>query len=47
MQTYYEETVFAALKEELGVSNPHEVPALEKIVVTTHCGRATDRKLRR
>ena len=44
MQKYYEDTVFEALKKELGVSNPHQVPALEKIVVTTHCGRATDRK---
>jgi len=44
MQTYYEDTVFAALKEELGLTNPHQVPALEKIVVTTHCGRASDRK---
>jgi large subunit ribosomal protein L5 len=44
MQTYYEDTVRAALKEELGCTNPHEVPALEKIVVTTHCGKATDRK---
>ncbi len=33
-----------ALKEELGCTNPHQVPGLEKIVVTTHCGRATDRK---
>ncbi len=44
MQKYYEDTVFAQLKEELGCTNPHEVPALEKIVVTTHCGRASDRK---
>ncbi len=44
MQTYYEDTVRDVLKKELGVSNPHEVPALEKIVVTTHCGKATDRK---
>lgn len=34
----------AALTEELGCTNPHQVPRLEKIVVTTHCGRATDRK---
>ncbi len=44
MQKYYEDTVFAALKKELGVSNPHQVPVLEKIVVTTHCGKAADRK---
>ena len=44
LQKYYKEKVFPALKEELGCKNPHEVPALEKIVVTTHCGSATDRK---
>ncbi|SHK36020.1 large subunit ribosomal protein L5 [Rubritalea squalenifaciens DSM 18772] len=44
MQKYYEDTVFAALKEELGCVNPHQVPRLEKIVVTTHCGGASDRK---
>lgn len=44
MQTYYEDTVRAALTKELGCTNPHQVPALEKIVVTTHCGKATDRK---
>lgn len=44
MQTYYQEKVVPALTKELGVSNPHQVPRLEKIVVTTHCGRATDRK---
>jgi len=43
-KTYYKEKVFSALKEELKLTNPHEVPVLEKIVVTTHCGRAADRK---
>lgn len=33
-----------ALTKELGCTNPHQVPRLEKIVVTTHCGSATDRK---
>lgn len=33
-----------ALTKELGCTNPHQVPGLEKIVVTTHCGSATDRK---
>ena len=33
-----------ALTKELGCTNPHQVPALEKIVVTTHCGSASDRK---
>lgn len=44
MQTYYEEKCVSALKEELKCNNPHEVPRLEKIVVTTHCGNANDRK---
>jgi len=44
LKTYYKEKVFSALKEELGCKNSHEVPALEKIVVTTHCGSANDRK---
>ena len=33
-----------ALKEELKCTNLHQVPRLEKIVVTTHCGGASDRK---
>lgn len=44
MQSYYEETVAPALYKELGCTNTHEVPRLEKIVVTTHCGGASDRK---
>jgi len=44
LKTYYKEKVFPALKDELGCTNPHQVPALEKIVITTHCGSATDRK---
>lgn len=44
LETYYKEKVFPALKEEQGYKNPHEVPFLEKIVVTTHCGSASDRK---
>jgi len=44
LKKHYKEKVFAALKEELGCQNTHEVPALEKIVITTHCGSATDRK---
>lgn len=33
-----------ALSEELKCTNPHQVPRLEKIVVTTHLGSANDRK---
>lgn len=44
MQLFYEDKVIPALKKELECKNPHEVPQLEKIVVTTHCGKASDRK---
>lgn len=44
LQKHYKEKVFPALQEALGCKNPHEVPSLEKIVVTTHCGSASDRK---
>jgi large subunit ribosomal protein L5 len=44
MQTYYQEKVVPALNEELKCTNPHQVPRLEKIVVTTHWGGASDRK---
>ncbi len=40
----YQETLIPALKEKLGVSNIHEVPRLEKIVVTSCMGSQTDRK---
>lgn len=44
LKTFYKEKVVPALAKELGTSNPHQVPSLEKIVVTTHVGSATDRK---
>ncbi len=44
LQTFYKEKVVDQLKKELGLTNIHEVPALEKIVVTTHVGSASDRK---
>ena len=34
-----------ALKEKLGYANPHQVPCLEKIVVTSCMGKAADRKV--
>lgn len=40
----YQEEVVPALKEKLGVANIHEVPHLEKIVVTSCMGSQTDRK---
>ncbi len=42
---HYKEKVVPALKEKLGYTNPHEVPTLEKIVVTTCMGNAPDRKV--
>lgn len=45
LQQYYEEKVAPALKEKLGLKNVNEVPKLEKVVVTSHCGRfLNDRK---
>ena len=41
LKTRYRETVQAALKEELGLTNVMEVPRLEKIVVNMGVGRAT------
>lgn len=44
LKTYYQDKVVPALTMEQGYKNPHQVPALEKIVVTTHVGSASDRK---
>ena len=44
LQTYYKDKVVPTLIKEQGYSNPHQVPRLEKIVVTTHVGSAADRK---
>lgn len=41
----YKEKVVPALKEKLGYTNPHQVPQLEKIVVTSCMGKSADRKL--
>lgn len=40
----YKTRVIPALKEKLGLANPHEVPKLEKIVVNCGVGREADRK---
>lgn len=42
---YYREKAIPALKEKMGYTNPNAVPKLEKIVVTSCMGKATDRKL--
>ena len=41
----YKEKVVPALKEKLGYANPHQVPRLEKIVVTSCMGKSPDRKV--
>ena len=41
LRTRYDEQVKAQLKEQLGLSNPMEVPRLTKIVVNCGVGRAT------
>jgi len=43
--THYKEKVVPALKEKLGYTNPHQVPRLEKIVVTSCMGKSPDRKV--
>jgi large subunit ribosomal protein L5 len=45
LQKQYKEKVAPALKEKLGYTNPHQVPRLEKIVVTSCMGKSPDRKL--
>ena len=43
--TKYKEKVVPALKEKLGYANPHQVPRLQKIVVTSCMGKSPDRKV--
>lgn len=45
LQQHYQDTVIPALKEKLGYANVHQVPRLEKIVVTSCMGKAPDRKV--
>lgn len=42
---HYREKAVPALKEKMGYTNPNAVPKLEKIVVTSCMGKASDRKL--
>lgn len=44
LQTLYRETIVPELENKLGVSNVHQVPKLEKIVVNIGLGRAKDDK---
>ncbi|MCU0781877.1 MAG: 50S ribosomal protein L5 [Akkermansiaceae bacterium] len=45
LQQHYKDKVVPALKEKFGYTNPHQVPRLEKIVVTSCQGKAPDRKI--
>lgn len=45
LQQYYIEKVVPALIEKLGYANSHQVPRLEKIVVTSCMGKSPDRKV--
>jgi len=42
--TEYKERVVPALKEKLGIKNPHQVPHVEKVVINTSIGSANDVK---
>lgn len=44
LKTQYQKSFSAELKKELDLHNVHEVPLLEKIVVSTGLGRAQDEK---
>jgi large subunit ribosomal protein L5 len=41
LQTYYQETVRGRLAKEFGLTNPHQVPRLEKIVLNIGMGDAS------
>ena len=45
LQKHYKEKVVPALTKKHGYANPHQVPRLEKIVVTSCMGKAPDRKV--
>lgn len=46
LQTRYEDSIRAALREQFGYKNPHQIPALEKISVNMGIGAAVaDKKV--
>ena len=45
LKQHYLEKVVPALKEKLGYTNPHQVPQIEKVVLTTCMGNEPDRKV--
>lgn len=45
LKAYYQKEVAGALQKEFSLENPHEIPALEKVVINCHVGRyQADRK---
>lgn len=44
LKAFYKEKVAPLLKEKLGLSNLHEIPQVEKIVVNCSVGKQADRK---
>lgn len=44
LKTYYISQVVPALKAKLGVTNIHQVPKVEKVVINCSFGKAADRK---
>ncbi len=44
LKTFYFDKVIPALKEKLGVSNIHQIPKVEKVVLNCSFGKAADRK---
>ena len=45
LQQYYKDKVVPALTKKLGYTNAHQLPRLEKIIVTSCMGKAPDRKV--
>jgi large subunit ribosomal protein L5 len=45
LQKHYQEKVVPALQKKMGYQNIHQVPRLEKIVVTSCMGKSPDRKI--
>ena len=45
LQQHYKEKVVPALTKKHGYTNSHQVPQLEKIVITSCMGKAADRKV--
>jgi large subunit ribosomal protein L5 len=41
LQTFYQQTVHAKLAKEFGLTNPHQVPRLEKIILNVGMGDAS------